>query len=736
VRQVLQSRTGLTFVRDVPAPPCPPGSLLVRNAFSLISSGTERSRVVSAQKSLLQRARERPDLVRSVAQRAVKEGLASTRREVKRRLSEGTALGYSSAGAVAEVGVAVAGFAPGDRVACAGVGHANHAELVSVPTNLCVKVPDGVPLESASLSAVAAIALHSIRLGDVRIGERVAVIGCGLVGQIVCRLLRSAGAEVFALDVDERRLEDARRSGADHLFVSEAGAEHRVLAATDQAGVDCSIIAAATSSSQPLLLAANIARDRGNLILVGDVPVDVPREPLYRKELRFRISRSYGPGRYDADYEERGFDYPIGYVRWTEKRNMECVLDLQARGVLELGDLVEEVFPVDEAPAAYERLAGGSAAPPRGALLISYPQDVAGASPPPARASRATREKTPVTADAIRVGVIGPGAFARSTLIPALVNAGAKLEVVGGGAGPSADALSREFGFARVAPSERAVIDDDEVDAVVICTRHASHARLVSEALEAGKHVFCEKPLALSLDALSRVLGSAAQSDAILAVGFNRRFSPLLRELRGFVGDRESPLTLTYRVAAGRLPADHWTNDLEQGGGRILGEACHFVDSLVYLVGTEIVEVHAISSSDAKPIQARDNVIAALAFADGSVGTILYAADVGPGVPKELIEVHCDARSGSIVDFRELQLYPSSGSKHRGRAQRKGHQEEIDAFLEGIRTGKAAVDLEEIENVSVATLAIVESLRTGEPVRLNAPAEAPRPIKQPLLSED
>jgi len=281
--------------------------------------------------------------------------------------------------------------------------------------------------------------------------------------------------------------------------------------------------------------------------------------------------------------------------------------------------------------------------------------------------------------------------------------------------------LSREFGFARVAAGEREVIEDDAVDAVVICTRHSSHAPLVREALEGGKHVFCEKPLALSLDELSQVLDSAAQSDAILAVGFNRRFSPLLQKLRDFVGDRESPLTSTYRVAAGRLPADHWTNDLEQGGGRILGEVCHFVDSLVYLVGAEIVEVHAIGSSDEKPIQARDNVIAALAFADGSVGTILYAADAGPGVPKELIEVHSEARSGSIDDFRVLQLYPSSGSKHRGRAQHKGHQEEIDAFFEGIRTGRPPVGLAEIENVSVATLAIVESLRTGEPVRLNAP---------------
>jgi predicted dehydrogenase len=685
----------------------------------VISSGTERSRVLSAQKSLFERARERPDLVKAVAQKAISEGFSSTRRAVQQKLSEGNPVGYSSAGTVLEVGAAVAGFAPDDRVACAGAGHANHAEIVSVPANLCVRVPDDVPLETASLSAVAAIALHSVRLGGITIGDRVAVVGCGLVGQIVCRLLRCAGAEIVALDVDEGRLEDARRSGAHHALLSRPGAEREVLEATRGIGVDCSIVAAATSSNQPLLLAANVARDRGALVIVGDVPVDLPREPLYRKELVLRVSRSYGPGRYDLDYEERGLDYPIGYVRWTEKRNMECVLDLQARRELDLSDLVDAVFSVDAAAEAYDRLAADAESRPRGALLLSYPDD----REPPFSTGRTTAGSPKpalgrLGTEPVRVGLIGPGQFARSVIIPNLVAAGATLETVGGGAGPSADAVARQFGFARVAGGEREIIDDGDVDAVVICARHGSHAALATAALEAGKHVFCEKPLALSVDELSQVMEAAEQAVTVLAVGFNRRFSPLLQELRTSVAGGDSPLTMTYRVAAGHLPAEHWTNDLEQGGGRILGEACHFVDSLRYLCGADVTQVHAVSRDDDKPIQARDNVIAALSFADGSIGTIVYAADVGPGVPKERIEAHSRTSSGAIDDFRDLQLYPASPTKRRGRGQEKGHRQELEAFIAAVRSGSPPVPLAEVENVSMATLAIVESLRTGKPVRL------------------
>jgi predicted dehydrogenase/NADPH:quinone reductase-like Zn-dependent oxidoreductase len=678
--------------------------------------------MVAAQKSLLERARERPDLAKAVVRRAFSEGLTSTKQAVSEKLSAEAIVGYSSAGRVIEVGAAVSGFDPGDAVACAGVGHANHAEIVSVPSNLCARVPEGVALDTASLTTVAAIGLHSIRLGGVTVGDRVAVIGCGLVGQIICRLLRCAGAETFAVDIDEAQLADARRSGADHLFLSRPGVERSILGATKNVGLDTVIVAAAASSNAPLLLGAQLARDRGSLVLVGDVPVDLPREPLYRKELNFRVSRSYGPGRYDAEYEERGLDYPIGYVRWTEKRNMECVLDLQARGALDFRDLIEEVYPVESAATAYARLAGEGEDRPRGALLLSYPEERDRTVGIAAAASRTPQVGEPrLDAAPVRVGLIGPGGFARSVIIPTLAAAGASLEVVGGGAGPSADAAFRKFGFARLAASEEAVIEDEGIDAVVICTRHATHAALAVRALETGKHVFCEKPIALSLDELDQVVEAATRSRGILAVGFNRRFSPLVGKLRDFFEGRSTPLTITYRIAAGRVPPNHWQHDLSQGGGRVLGEVGHFVDTVAFLTGADVVRVQAVArTGDDGPVQGRDNVAVTLLLADGSIATIVYAADVGPGVAKERLEVHGSAHSGILDDFREITLHgPTGRTRQRLRAQQKGHAEEIEAFLSRLRRGEYPVPLATIANVTVATVAIVESLRTGAPVALD-----------------
>jgi predicted dehydrogenase len=722
VKQVLQNGSGLTVVRDVPAPACPAGSVLVRNEFSAISSGTERSRAELSGKSLLAKARERPDLVRDVVDRARREGIRSTREAVKHQLSQETAVGYSSAGRVIEVGAAVHELRPGDWVACGGGGHANHAEIVSVPANLVAKVPDGVPLEAAALTTIAAIPLHAIRLAGVNVGESVAVIGCGLVGQIACRLLQAAGARVFALDIDPERVEQARKS-ADQAFVSNSDAAETVRATTGGSGVDHVLVTAAAPSNDPLVLATKIARDRAALVLVGVVPIELPRAALYDKELSFRVSRSYGPGRYDVEYEERGLDYPLGYVRWTEKRNMECVLALQATGRLQLEDLIE-VVPVDRAPEAYASLVGDPSERPLRALVLAYgdggPVPVASrrvAVSTPPRHRLATAAKAP-----IRVGLIGPGSFAARVLVPALTAGGARLEVVAGGSGPSAEAAVRALGFARSAESEQALIEDETLDAVVVATRHGSHAALVRQALEAGKHVFCEKPLALSVDELSLVLGTAAESDRILAVGFNRRFAPLLRELREFVCSAPSPLAAIYRVGAGRLPRDHWTHDLAQGGGRLIGEGCHFVDSLAFVAGSEIVEVHATGYGDPQlPLQARDNVAVTLGFANGSVGSILYVADGSGRVPKERVEAFSRDRTAILDDYRALELVgPTRTTKHRGRGQDKGHRLEIEAFLRGVEKGEPPVSLTEVANVSLATLAVVESLQTGQTIRITA----------------
>ena len=723
MKQVLQNRKGLVVVRDVPEPKCPPGWVVVRNAFSAISSGTERSRVASSQKSLITRARERPDLVRSVARRARMEGVRRTRVAIQEKLDEESAVGYSSAGHVVRVGSRVRGFAPGDRVACAGAAFANHAEIVSVPSNLCAQVPPSVDLKRAALTTIAAIALHGIRLAGVTVGDRVAVVGCGLVGDLACRLLHASGAEVFAIDVDRDRVDRALTGGADHGFATVEQPAVKIRART-VVGVDAVLVTAAASSNEPLLMAAELARDRGTVVLVGDVPVELPRGPLYGKELVFRISRSYGPGRYDPEYEERGLDYPIGYVRWTQQRNMQCVLDLQARGLLDLSGVIADVVPVEHAAEAYDRLAGTSGPPPAGALVLSYPDAAkaeaaeAGTTREPPRRSSAAHARHP--SDQVRIGLVGPGRFARAVLVPALADAGASLEIVGGGSGPSADALQRKLGFARVASDERAVFDDPNVDAVVIATRHGSHAALCAAALEAGKHVFCEKPLALDEDELDHVLRTAAETNRILVVGFNRRFSPYLAELRAFT--EGLPLIANYRVSAGKVPPSGWVHDVEQGGGRIIGEACHFLDALAYVSGAPITRVAAAAVDEVSlPLQARDNVVINAAFGNGSVGTIVYAAAGSPAIAKERLEVFAGDRTAILDDYRALELYGDEQPRRRTtRAQEKGHREEVQAFLDAVRTGTMPVPLEQLANVSRAAIGVVESLRTGATVSVRA----------------
>ena len=715
MKQVLQSKKGAIVVRDVPVPSCPPGSIVVRNAFSAISSGTERTRVVDSRRSLVSRARERPDLVRNVLHKVRTEGVTKTRTAIQSKLAEESPVGYSSAGTVVRVGAAVRGWAPGDRVACAGGGFANHAELVTVPFNLCARVPTEVSLEHAALTTIGAIALHGIRLAEVTIGARVGVIGCGLVGQLAIRLLRAAGAEIYAVDVDEARVADALGGGAAHAFATSDSPAERIRELAEE-GLDAVLVTAASPSSDPLLLAADVARDRGALVLVGDVPIDLPRGPMYGKELSFRVSRSYGPGRYDVDYEERGLDYPIGYVRWTQRRNMECVLDLQARGLVGLGPLVSEVIPVADAARAYALLRAEGAQRPHGAILLAYPTEDESEARPEPRASERVAPRPSARTDSPRVALLGPGSFARNVLVPAFVEGGAQLQVVAGGGGVSAEAATRTLGFARFAEDEESAIDDPDVDAVVIATRHATHAALAARALGAGKHVFCEKPLALDEEGLEQVLDAAGSSDAVLLVGFNRRFSPPMREIRSFVGD--APLLLSYRVSAGTIPPDAWVHDLEQGGGRIIGEACHFLDAFVYLADAPISAVSTAGVGDgALPLQARDNVAINVTLADGSVGTIVYASAGSSAVAKERLEVFAGDRTAILDDFRAATFYePGSARTQEWRDQDKGHRAEVRAFLDATRDGVPPLTLDEIANVTLASFAAVESLATGATV--------------------
>ena len=716
MRQVLQNASGLTVVREVPAPPCPAGSVLVRNQFSVISAGTERARLELSRKSYVGKALMRPDLVRQVLDRARREGIRSTGQAVRRQLSSESAVGYSSAGYIVRVGTQTRGLSVGDRVACCGGGHANHAEVVSMPQNLVAKVPDGVAMEAAAMTTIASIALHAIRLGAVEVGHRVAVVGCGLVGQIACRLLSAAGAETYALDVDRSRIDHAIAGGAEHGLTADAAGVEGILAATRGIGVDTVLVTAAATSSEPLELAAKIARDRGVIVLVGAVPIEFARAPLYDKELSFRVSRSYGPGRYDHEYEERGLDYPIGYVRWTEQRNMEAVLDLQSRGKLNLRELIEDIIPVADAARAYDRLVSSVGTRPVGAIVISYPEETP--APPPVVASPDGRNVS--TGSAIRIALIGPGSFANRVLVPAFAQAGVKLAVVGGGHGPSAETAARQLGFERIAESEEAILEDADVDAVLIATRHASHAELTRRSLEAGKHVFCEKPLALTDGELDEVVLAAGSSRGQLMVGFNRRYSPFLRALREFLDNDDRPLTAVYRVSAGPIDRNSWVHDPASGGGRAIGEVCHFIDTLRFLAGSDVTQVHAVGHGDPSlPLQAFDNLCINLAFANRSTASIVYVADGSSGLPKERLEAFRGDRTGILDDFRRLDLYRSGRKKTtKSRNQEKGHREEAQAFIDSIKDGRVAMPLSEIANVSRASIAIVDSLASGQPAVL------------------
>jgi predicted dehydrogenase/NADPH:quinone reductase-like Zn-dependent oxidoreductase len=723
VKQVLQNSSGFTIVRDVPVPACPATNVLVRNEFSVISSGTERSRVQASQKSLLSRVTDRPELALKVVDRARRDGIRHTHDLIRQTLTQESGSGYSSAGTVIELGAAVRGLALGDRVACAGAGYANHAEIVNVPCNLCAKVPDGVPMLSAALTTIASIALHGIRLADVQLGDRVAVVGCGLVGQIACRLLTAAGTTVFALDIDSAHVDSAVAAGAQVGVPVADGATDAVRDATEGLGVDQALVTAASSTSDPLRLATDLARDRGTVVLLGDVRVDIPRNVLYDKELAFRVSRSYGPGRYDRNYEEKGLDYPIGYVRWTEQRNMECVLDLQAQGKLALGDLIDDVMPIEQADEAYARLAGPAETRPRGALAFSYGltdghrQDHAPALEGHHRAPRRHGD-----ADAIRIGLIGPGTFATSVLAPALKRAGAVLVAVAGGAGPSAEAMTRDAGFERAATSVEALLAVEEIDAVVIATRHDSHASLVQDALNAGKHVFCEKPLALDPDQLQGVLETAQRAERVLMVGFNRRFAPHIRRVREFTSAEKGQLAAIYRVSAGRLDTQHWVHDLEQGGGRLIGEACHFLDTLSFLADSPITRVHVSGFAVLQqPIQSADNIVLSLVFANGSVGAVVYVSRGAAGLPKERLEIFAGSRTAILDDYADLELYDGANrTRDRLRRQDKGHTAEIEQFLAGVRSGSNPIPIEVIRNIHQSCFAAVDSLRTGLPAQLPA----------------
>lgn len=704
MKQILQSlKTGQTEVADVPAPGIQRGQLLIRTTQTLVSAGTERMLVEFGKAGWLEKARQQPDKVRMVLDKIRTDGLQPTLEAVFNKLDQPLPLGYCNVGRVVAVGAGVVGFELGDRV----VSNGKHAETASVPVNLCARIPDGVPDEAAAFTVLGAIALQGIRLVQPTLGEAVVVTGLGLIGLLTVQLLRANGCRVLGLDFDAEKLALARRLGAE--VVDLAAAQDPLKAAETFSrgrGVDAVVVTAATRSSEPIHQAALMCRKRGRIVLVGVTGLELSRDDFFKKELTFQVSASYGPGRYDPNYEEKGQDYPVGFVRWTEQRNFEAVLDMLADERIDVRPLISHRFGIDDATKAYELVSGSG---PSLGILLAYPDRGAAAAARTVPLSTTARS----TASDGGVSFVGSGNYATGVLIPAFKAAGAKLRLVSSAGGVSALHAARKFGFEAATTDTPGLFSDAQTGALVITTRHDSHAALVLQALRCGKHVFVEKPLCLTLEELREIEAACASplppgaARPILMVGFNRRFAPHVQKIRTLLAGVPGPKALVMTVNAGAIPADHWTQDPEVGGGRIVGEACHFIDLLRFLAGAPIRSCSRSTMAGGTG----DTATLHLEFDDGSIGTVHYFANGTKAFPKERLEVFAGGRVLQLDNFRRLTGYgwPAFGKMNLWR-QDKGQAACARAFVEVVNRGGAApITTEEIIEVSRVSIELAAS---------------------------
>jgi predicted dehydrogenase/threonine dehydrogenase-like Zn-dependent dehydrogenase len=720
MKQVIQNfKTGELYVDEVPLPALAGGMVLVENRFSLISAGTERSTVKTAKANLLGKARQRPDLVAQVLQNIRKEGLKATFEKVRTKLDSLKALGYSTAGVVVGSMDTEGRFKTGDRVACAGQDYASHAEVVSIPQNLIARIPDNVSFEEASFTTLGAIALQGVRQAEPRLGESVCVIGLGLLGQITCQLLKANGCRVFGIDMSGRLAELARQLGADEALTRDnPDLKNSIEHFTTGYGFDSIIITAAAPSNDPIELAAEIARKKGRVVVVGAVKMDIPRDPhFYRKELELRMSCSYGPGRYDVHYEEQGQDYPYGYVRWTEQRNMDAFLQLLSRKGLDLNALITHRFDIDDAAKAYDIVMGKVQEPHIG-ILLRYPEnDRKFLTAFPVKEPAIARPLT--VGGPLTVGFIGAGSFAQNYLIPPVKQAGASLQTVVTTKGITAKNVAAKFAFSKASTDSLDVIGDPGIDTVFIATQHDTHASYALECLKAGKKVFVEKPLAMTEEGLEAIRSFYDAHGGFLMVGFNRRFSPVAQALKKeFVGVADS-LVINYRVNAGFIPKEHWTQQADTGGGRIIGEVCHFIDLLQFFTGSLPVRVFAeCMGSDNSRVKNDDNVLITIRFRNGSVGTITYAAEGDKALAKERVELFGGGKAAVIHDFRSGEIFHNNGARTL-KLDGKGHRQEVEVFLHAAKTGgNSPISFESIYYTTLTSFKILDSLHSGLPQAL------------------
>ena len=711
MRQVLQSLgNGEIELADVPCPSAKPGHLLIQSRATLISAGTERMLMEFGKASLLEKARQQPDKVREVMNKMATDGVVSTLQTVRERLDQQLPLGYCNAGVVLDVGTGVSHFHPGDRV----VSNGSHAEIVCVPKNLCAKIPDGVSDEEASFTVLSSIGLQGVRLVQPTLGENIVVYGLGLIGLLTVQLLRASGCNVLGVDLNPNRLAIAQEFGASTVNPREGSDPTTVANSwTGGEGVDGVLVTAAAKTDEIMHQAAQMCRKRGRIVLIGVVGLNLQRSDFYEKELTFQVSCSYGPGRYDEAYEQQGQDYPRGFVRWTEQRNFEAVLDMLASCRLNTDRLTTHRFPFTEAGRAYEAM---SSDPLSLGIVMQYHGE------PDLSPKVALPAKEQAAGSAAVLGVMGTGNFTKATLLPALAKTEARIGYISASVnGANAKHLAKKYGADNAVTDYRLMLHDDRVQAVLIATQHHLHARFIEEALQANKHVFVEKPLAMNVDEVAQVIDCVrACPDRQLMVGFNRRFSPHTLKIQQLLQGRSEPLAMTMTINAGMIPPSHWVQDPAKGGGRIVGEACHFIDLMACLADAKVQTVSAIMMGPSITVP-EDKMAIALGFEDGSVGTINYFANGSKAYPKEQLEVFSEGRVLRLENFRRTTGFGFSGfRKFTTRRLDKGHEAELANFVERIsQGGEPLISLDELVNVTLASFAAVTAARENRVVNLD-----------------
>lgn len=692
---------GEMVVQELPMPQLGNGMVLVKNHYSLISAGTEGSTVKAARKNLLAKAKERPQQVQQVLESLRTKGIVQTYRAVVKKLDAYSPLGYSTAGEVIDVAEDVAEFQIGDYVACAGTT-ASHAEVIAVPVNLCVKLEKDADLSKACYNTLGAIAMEGVRQADLRLGETCAVIGLGLIGQLACLELQASGVRVVGIDVSETAVKQAAAHCTDMAFTRNTpGIEENILSYTNGLGVDAVIIAAATSSLDPVNFAGAICRKRGKVVVLGAVPTGFDREPYYyKKELELKMSCSYGPGRYDLNYEEKGIDYPAAYVRWTEKRNMETFQELIATGKIDIGYLTTHILEFEDAPKAYDIVAKRTE--PFLGIVLKYNVN-----------KEHTRQRVEIkpsadTIEEISVGFIGAGSYAQGSLLPNLPKDITRKGVMTN-SGTTSKRVAERFGFEFCTSNEDDILKSNEINAVFIATRHDSHAKYVIEGIKNGKNVYVEKPLCLTLEELVKIENLCKESGKTVMIGFNRRFAPLAQKIKSEIG--EGKMSMIYRVNAGFIPADSWIQDISVGGGRIIGEACHFIDFMTYMCGSIPRKVSAMSLNDSQNFN--DTVSILIEFENGSTGILAYYANGSKLVPKEYFEVYSSGMTATLNDFKECTIYGKKIKKYKLTTQNKGAKNMITEYISGLRNGKQPIPMKDIFATTAATFAAIKSLQEG-----------------------